>query len=878
MRTVPSHGPLNSVSVPGQNHPMTLDERVSRIPSEVCVCLADRFLATAPGQAPPLSFSTSEGGAHARADLTNTIDPLRGGAERGRAVARHIAAQMAAVLEKQGVDQHAASQAAIQIVTLLGDPGFVSLDRTAAAEAMAQREGDLPRGATQIHLESDGTLVVRGNSQRPAAVEASGQAAQIKTAAPRGEDGEAITFWLEPVGRVRRRDPQGDTRVPPRFAWHVKLQDGVLSRPGADFLHMFADLCERAGLHPAPGPTRHATGLSRFPPPPEATPRPRRSLSVGSAAARPPGEGRPDVSGRAAPPASNAVEGGTHQAVPADPDAGALTPDERNFAAPEPGRLPTNVAAPQPNPACPMKPLVLPGSRTALVVTQALGTVAQFFGKIRDIGVIVTQFVAPAMMLAAISGMITTWRQARADAAQKRARESELERLTPDLEQFTAANPEAATASPGATKSRGELAAAALEHQALAARAARLAEPAADAVYVRDVPLQLGATAVKAVNWTGTTFGLFVSPVLSVLSGLLGSVAGVLHAVQGVGELRRAKQATAVLDLFGQNVGRLRGVPGETGAVWRESLVALTRSVSAKATAGTKVADLLQQIDDIKLMGIRKLTATVGQTLAETTSLALAAEKTRVRKAWIRVAFGGLSAVISTVLSGFAYAGVGGVAALGAAGALVVVTAAWSIYATVGLVKARRENRDAQTFTPTAQDRVDMKRWAGSHVGALEADLHGDAAPSRYLVSALLAKYLALSTKIGGSDEQTDEAVLKRALGKATKQVLILAGCTRIDITALKALAKDGDAEAFVKAVTRIAPHIFGKVALERRLAPFSGIAILKPDAASGAVPVGPGLRAGPAEPLSGIRFGPGAAKVELARLREEAVARPTGA
>lgn len=871
MKTVVPQGHQIPAPRARQHNPMMLDEQVRRIPSGVCVCLAERFLATSPHQAEQLLFSTFERSPYASAELMYSAGASAGDEEQGRAVARCVAAQIVQVLENEGVDESAASEAAIQMVTLLGDPDFTTPELTAGAEAFSGHGSGGGHGTTHVHLGRDGKLGVRRTVQWPVAADVPGQAVNTRVDPPTGGGGFEVIFWLEPVRRTRSRDVHGDSPVAQRYEWHVAIQDGSLGPPEADprlaheceavsgeaMRHALTGFFERAGIPMVAGTPWLASAPAGGLPPHDGAVGQHRTLSLRSAVTRPCGGAGTDVSRLAAQLPSQVVISEAPAPGGPGPVVRALPPVRRRPTADGARLTATSRTVPQPPRGPNMgRRLVLLGARTAFVSMQALGTVAQLFGRIRNIGVFVTQFVAPAMFLAAISESFAVWRQTFVEAAAQRAREARLARLAPDVEQFTAAGARGATVATGPARPQSALAVAALEHQTLSAQAAaRRAQPPADVSYVRDVYFQLVAAVTRAVNWAGATFGLFVSSALDVLGGLLGGVAGVLHAVQGVVELKRGTQALTMLSGFSLNVQRIRGA---LGAGWRQDLVALTRSVSDKeGVADVKLADILERIDDVRLRGVRKLAAVMGEKLSEHASRALDAEKVRVRNARLRIAFGIVSALMSGALTGLALAGVGGVVALSASGALLVFTAGWLIYGVMGLFRAYRETRDAQTHTPTAQDRDDMARWAGSDVNELERDLARAAAPSRYLVSALLAKYLTLPTKIGADEQPTDDALLMRMQGKTAKRLLLLAGCSKLEVKALCALARDEDPGKFAEAVTWIAPHIFGKVGLERHLAPFAGMATLRTAAALGAVTDTGSLSAGRAAPAAPIRAEP---------------------
>lgn len=189
---------------------------------------------------------------------------------RGLAVLKRIAACMAPTLLSRCEDLVAASAAALEVATQLGNPEFATLERTAVQRAMGQRTAVEPLSTTHIDLGGDGKVLVHQTSQWPAYVDEQGQRVGFGVEdMPILEAGFAAAFWLERVDSHTL-----DTAETKSFALHGNVQHCFLETPDAalkaafvgrppsfadDILHGMARLFDEAQIHIEP-PAHEAGG------------------------------------------------------------------------------------------------------------------------------------------------------------------------------------------------------------------------------------------------------------------------------------------------------------------------------------------------------------------------------------------------------------------------------------------------------------------------------------------------------------------------------------------------------------------------------------------------------------------------------------------
>ncbi|VVE54634.1 hypothetical protein [Pandoraea sputorum] len=457
-----------------------------------------------------------------------------------------------------------------------------------------------------------------------------------------------------------------------------------------------------------------------------------------------------------------------------------------------PVAAPASASKPVPSSARGWWTPTLYGSWLAVAAAYLSGTVAQFFEKVRTLGAAATMSIYPVMQGGAIAEVITVWWLSRQQAAEQKKRNEELGKVEKAADEFgkihaqfkrqenerkrhaaeqnaraarrealevdVVGDGQADAAIQGsdekAARPDPDQAAAALKKKELTALSAVASLPArANRVwYVRDVYVQAGATVVRLLNWAGTKFGFLISPLLGAFTGVFGAIGGVLHIAQGTIEHTRAAQDAQTLADF---KAKVLGITSEglaasseaTGSL--ENLKALDERLLVDKKNGSagkaSFRELLQVSDEQSLLVASKLANVVHAKLLKNAEHSIeVADKQRLN-AKIRIGVGVGTTTLSLLLGGFAYLGIGGVAALAATTAVVTLAVFWLGFAVVEWVRAGREKK--QVTAPSLQDVEKIKGWANEKLSELERQFRedGGAESDKFFIAALMARYLALS-------------------------------------------------------------------------------------------------------------------------------------
>ncbi|WP_150811365.1 hypothetical protein [Pandoraea sputorum] len=849
-------------------------------------------------------------------------DPTLTHAARGKEVFTRIVQGVASTLARGAAEQPDAREAACVLATQLAAPGFAGGGASST---------DSPSRSTHITLAPEAKVrVCHEFSWSPPAdssVPPDGATENEKSQSSARTWRVESVFWLErEIGPVNSAQAGGVAR----FAWHVQVERGrptacsaglgtELESANADFDIRVCDQLTRlwgdAGFCVVPP---SVVGDLRGEGPPPAV------IGVTAWDASRSAE-RPSAEGLAAPASPKG------DVPPAGDPFGPLFPGFRG-AAPPPGVQAQASSASASQPVSPSArgwwTPTLYGSWMAAAAAYLTGTVAQFFEKVQTLGSAATMLIYPVMQGGALAEVVTVWWQGRKQAAEQKMRNEELAKVGAEADAFSKTDaafkmqaaklkaqaaeqaasggqrkgPEVAIeggGQPEVVTQRNDAeqvslgrpsvkqASAALKKAELTTLSAVASLPArANAVwYVRDVYVQAGATAVRLLNWAGTKFGFLVSPVLGAFTGLFGAVGGVLHIVQGTIERTRATQDTETLKDFKTKVLGLSSgedVAAEaatsSAATSHERLQALDkrlRSDKSGSPGKASFRDLLEKSTSEDLSVVSMLADVVHDKLSKNAEhLIEAAEKQR-RNANIRIGFGVGSATLSVGLGAFAYVGIGGAVALAATTAVVALAVGWLGFAVVEWVRAGRDK--TQVAAPAPDDEAKITAWAAVELTELENMFREHGESEKFLVGALMARYLALSTKFDGQEasltrldaqeasstrldaqeasltnleaqeaswtnleaqkasltkleaqEQATRFRLLKIRVRVTKRMCIEAAID--EFRALRevseAAVKNRNAEQFIDIVTRITQHIEGKRGLERRLAAAANLAI----------------------------------------------------
>lgn len=378
---------------------------------------------------------------------------------------------------------------------------------------------------------------------------------------------------------------------------------------------------------------------------------------------------------------------------------------------------------------------------------------------------------------------------------------------------------------PIAQPSREE-AAATLHHNALTTRLAHtgLSRTASSILKIRDLQLQSVATLSKGANWLISLWGV-TSAVLNVANGVFGVFAGALHIVQGAVERKRALQAGLALQGFHQKVIDSRGQRDAGMINDLKGLDASTTSPTKPYRGERPFHTLLSELNTRgmtgDLMSVGQLTAFVRDKLQRNTADSIRAATQQIRYAWIRMGVGGVSAVASLILTGLAAAGiVTGLLPVLATLVFVAGVTPWLIIAVFRLRQAHRDTMAAERepLVPRPEELPAIDELARRDLDKLELNLEADCQKNRFHSSVLLARYLALSSKLPLVEHSANELYAQRMRAKVATRLLRLAGFTRGEIRALRILCQQTESKWFTLAVTIIHSHVIGQAALEREV------------------------------------------------------------
>lgn len=529
------------------------------------------------------------------------------------------------------------------------------------------------------------------------------------------------------------------------------------------------------------------------------------------------------------------------------------------------------------------------GSWTTAAGAYLSATAVQFVEKFQALGAAAAMLIYPVMQGGAIAEVVTVWWLGRKRAAEQKERDEKLADVAAGAAAFREADnkrkeqasllkaqaaerqasggppigSEGAVDDGGQTDVSHELiqrneadkervpqqtvkpaeaalneAKAALKEAELKTLSAVASLPArADQVwYQRDVYVQAVATAVRLLNWAGTKFGFLISPLLGALTGVFGAVGGVFHIWQGTIERRRATQDAHTLGSFKDQVlGPASGKDADLNeATVKGRLTQLDgRLHFEKFGPEGKVnfRALLGQSEAHDLRVASKLADVVHAKLSTNADRLIAAAQKQRRNANIRIGFGTGTVGLSTGLAGLAYFGAGaGFALLVPILTTAVVTLAvgWLGFAVAEWVRAGRETQ--WVTEPTPEDKAKIAEWANADLATLEQQFLEQANPEEFFIGALMARYLALSTKFDGQEESSTQLDVQQRARRVTfskiRVKMTKRMCMQAALDQFRALrevsaaaVKNTDKKPFIDIVTSITQHIEGKQGLQSRLA-----------------------------------------------------------
>jgi hypothetical protein len=338
---------------------------------------------------------------------------------------------------------------------------------------------------------------------------------------------------------------------------------------------------------------------------------------------------------------------------------------------------------------------------------------------------------------------------------------------------------------------------------------------------------------LKGLNYASQTFTLAKPLTLHALdsaTSVTGVFAGLLHCRQAYFERQRAQEAKRVLSAVKAEIQ-----PAPESASTREKLRTLDAAYRGKKYAGergpsSEFVDLLSERSPLatdQLRALDKLMDAVHTTMVKTTDDALLAADALERHSKRRRAYGAGSAILAAVLAALPWFTKEDDPQAELAKDVLTATFAtsalgWIAYCARQVWVGARAQASTLSESPSAHDVEAIRTWLDTPVQALEQDFDQHAASSRFFVSTLLVRYLALAPKREAHGERAataDEAGNVVRTKFAIRLLGFLLGKTPSAIRALRIEARSADPAVKVMAVAVVARSLLGQASVERRFA-----------------------------------------------------------